>query len=683
MAAPRTVWGIDIGQCAVKAVKLNNVDGELQVEAFDIIEHPKILSQPDADRPQLIRVALEQFLARNSVAGSTICIAVPGQTSFTRFVKLPPVETKKIPEIVRFEADQQIPFPIPEVIWRWQTFQDADSPDVEVGIFAMKRENVTEMLDHFTQVDLQVDTVQMAPLALYNFMLFDGQAAEDGATLLVDVGADKTDLVVSDGARIWTRTIQIGGNNFTEALVKAFKLSFSKAERLKRQAATSKYARQIFQAMRPVFADLVQEMQRSVGYYTSLHRETRFKRLVGLGNGFRLPGLQKFLEQNLQIPVTRIDSYNKLSPSPTVNAPTFTENVLSFAVAYGLAVQGLDLAPVETNLLPEEIARKRQWSKKRPWFVAAAVVLLAFLAMPMFRSFSNRSLLAGPAPELREAQAVADSYMDLSNQLRRLQGQGSAERKLIESDISLYGYRNYWPSALAMLSQSVAAVATDQPLLDAYSKAATKEQRGAALAKIKAKARDQRRMIFIEEITVEYLRDVAAASLGMETGTPIESPTGGRKSRTERPTPRPTRQVQRGFKIIVTGRTPMGLKDTMAKLITPLFRRSREVAEAIGVLGIAKSAPVKNLATVGETGKTRTKTRLGPRGGVGFDPRMGTGPRTKTETDKGPAMPDPLLPDEDMTNDTRFVIGWVVTIDGEGVEIPKLDGGASVREVRR
>ena len=159
-------------------------------------------------------------------------MSVPGQTSFTRFVKLPPVETRKIPDIVRFEAEQQIPFAIEEVIWRYQTFQDPDSPDVEVGIFAMKRLDVDAVLSHFTDVGVAVDLVQMAPLSLYNFMTFDSQLAADGATLLADVGAEKTDLVVADGTRIWTRTIQIGGNSFTQALVRVFKLSFTKAEKL-------------------------------------------------------------------------------------------------------------------------------------------------------------------------------------------------------------------------------------------------------------------------------------------------------------------------------------------------------------------------------------------------------------------------------------------------------------------
>ena len=104
MAAPKSVWGIDIGQCALKALKLVEHDGQLQAEAFEIIEHTKVLSQPDADREALIHESLEQFFARHDVSESDLAIAVPGQTSFTRFVKMPPVDPKKIPELVRFEA---------------------------------------------------------------------------------------------------------------------------------------------------------------------------------------------------------------------------------------------------------------------------------------------------------------------------------------------------------------------------------------------------------------------------------------------------------------------------------------------------------------------------------------------------------------------------------------------------
>ena len=66
-------------------------------------------------------------------------MSVPGHAAFARFAKLPPVEPKKVPDIVKFEAMQQIPFPLDQVEWDYQTFVSPDSPDVEVGIFAITR----------------------------------------------------------------------------------------------------------------------------------------------------------------------------------------------------------------------------------------------------------------------------------------------------------------------------------------------------------------------------------------------------------------------------------------------------------------------------------------------------------------------------------------------------------------
>src|SRR5438045_6426985 len=120
MAKPYGVWGIDIGQCALKALRLELVDGQATATAFDYIEHPKILSQPDADPDQLTREALEKFLSRNQLGSDLVAISVAGQSGLARFVKLPPVEEKKIPDIVRFEAKQQIPLPLDAVGCEYQ-----------------------------------------------------------------------------------------------------------------------------------------------------------------------------------------------------------------------------------------------------------------------------------------------------------------------------------------------------------------------------------------------------------------------------------------------------------------------------------------------------------------------------------------------------------------------------------
>src|SRR5712692_3806696 len=145
------VWGIDLGQCALKAIRLENVDGQVTATAFDYIEHPKILSQPDADPDQLTREALELFLSRNKVKGDMVVISVPGQSGLARFVKLPPVEEKKVADIVKFEAKQQIPFPLEEVVWDFQKIGSGEVTDgfaleTEIGLFAMKRDMINRFL---------------------------------------------------------------------------------------------------------------------------------------------------------------------------------------------------------------------------------------------------------------------------------------------------------------------------------------------------------------------------------------------------------------------------------------------------------------------------------------------------------------------------------------------------------
>src|SRR5881275_2195420 len=172
------VWGIDLGQCALKALRVEMTDGEVTATAFDYIEYPKILSQPDADPDELTREALNKFLSRNTLRGDTVVIAVPGQSGLARFVKLPPVEEKKIGDIVKFEAKQQIPFPLDEVVWDYQKVGSGEVTDgfameTEIGLFAMKRDQISRSLAHFQDVNVEVHVIQMAPLALCNYVAYD------------------------------------------------------------------------------------------------------------------------------------------------------------------------------------------------------------------------------------------------------------------------------------------------------------------------------------------------------------------------------------------------------------------------------------------------------------------------------------------------------------------------------
>jgi hypothetical protein len=229
----------------------------------------------------------------------------------------------------------------------------------------------------------------MAPLALCNYVSYDllgkdlegGEGGKKQCIVALDIGADSSNLVITDGKRIiWQRHVPLGGNHFTRALTKDLKLTFAKAEHLKRNATKSVDKnidlKKILAALKPVLNDFVGEVQRSLGYFMNTHRDAQIAYMVGLGSAFRLPGLQRFLGEKLQLDVRKLQKLERLTGDSVMNQPAFNENVMSFAVAYGLALQGIKHARLLTNLLPPEIQVDRLIRAKKPWAVAAAASLL-------------------------------------------------------------------------------------------------------------------------------------------------------------------------------------------------------------------------------------------------------------------------------------------------------------------
>ena len=422
MAPSRAAWGIDIGQSALKAIKLrySETTGQVIAAAFDYVQYPKILSQPDAVPEEIIREAMHTFLSRNDLTGDLVGFSVPGHSSLVRFIQLPPVEVSKLGEIVKYEARQQIPFPLEEVIWDYQPVGNGIEEsgyllEAEVGLFAMKRDQVMNQLRPFTNAKVEVELIQIAPLGLFNVLSYDELGMRVGApsgetdyVIVLDMGCDNTTLMVSNGKKIWVRNIPIGGNHFTRALTKEMKLSFAKAEHLKCNATKSPDPRAVFQALRPVFNDFVSEIQRSVGFFSSVNRAAKITKVIGLGNGFKLAGLQKFLQQNLQYDVERPEAFKALVGDSVVNSPLFADNVLSFAVPYGVALQQLQQTAIQTTLLPPEIATERLVRSKKPWAVAtAAALMLGFAGATIGNGLAFSYI---DKPEFNDAQKEAEKY---------------------------------------------------------------------------------------------------------------------------------------------------------------------------------------------------------------------------------------------------------------------------------
>ncbi len=475
------VWGIDLGQAGLKAIRLQKEGDNVVATAFDYVEHTKLLSQPDADREALIREALEKFLSRNSLKGDTVCISVPGQSGLVRFVKLPPVAENKIADIVKFEAKQQIPFALDEVVWDYQKIGagmvvDGMAIDTEIGLFAMKRDIINREMAYYQDVGIDIHQIQMNSLALCNYAVFDqlgivppkpGEEAPDlvsgKCVAVLEIGTELTNLVITDGNKIiLQRTINVAGNNFTKALTKDLKMTFAKAEHLKRNATKplpkeGPDLKTILTSLRPVFNDLQNEVQRSLTYFANANRNAEIKKVVGLGNAFHLPGLQRFLAEKLQLEVLIPKAFEKVGGDSVVNEPAFKENILSFAVAYGLALQGLKLSKIQTNLLPPEIRVERLIKAKKPWVAVTAASLLLGLSTCGFNTYMQaRPFMDAKVQDQVKAAAAVKSTVEAGKKaFADMVTKTGEEKRSVETIIAGQQERANWLELMAYLQDAI------------------------------------------------------------------------------------------------------------------------------------------------------------------------------------------------------------------------------------
>jgi type IV pilus assembly protein PilM len=366
-----------------------------------------------------------------------------------------------------------MPFPIDEVIWDYQPLADEVVPgeEVEVALFAIKRATVYGFLTNLRLAGLEPDVVEISPLALYNFLVFD-RAVETG-TVIIDIGAGNTDLVIMDGEKFWTRNVSISGNDITRALQEKYQISFEEAENLKRKAATSRQAERLFGVMRPILDDLIGEIQRSIGYYKAQSRNVRIEQIILLGNVFKLKGLIGYFRKNLDYDVALLDSLRRVKLGAESDTRKFEAELPNYGAAIGLALQAMGLGRVDIDLMPRDVVRQRLLKRKIPWAAAAVGLLAVPIALGFGRVGRTHSEATGALPAI---QREIDSLTRKRGELDELSRNDTVEGQL--TDFAKPGdQRTLWIEAFDKLNKAFDTLDRDEFLVLAVRQIVPGERR--------------------------------------------------------------------------------------------------------------------------------------------------------------------------------------------------------------
>ncbi len=390
MLNTKTFLAVDFGAGSLKFAEFEiNEAGGLRLKNYGLKPLGPEGAQ-ESTREATILKALQEAITEYGIKAHTVNVCAPGFHVFSKFVKLPPVDAGKVTQIIQYEAQQNVPFPLEEVVWDYQILGSTASGELEVLLVAIKADIVEGLFRVTESAGLKLQLTDVSPAALCNAFRYNYGDLED-CTMLLDIGAKTCNLLFFEKGKVFSRSINLGANSITQDFANESKKKFDVAEKIKidegfvslggayeepenqDQAAISKIARQF---MTRLHIQVNQTMQ----FYRGQQGGSAPARLFLSGGASIMPYTAQFFAEKLNVPVEYFNPLRNVQIDPAINLEDLARVAHSLGEVVGLGLRNLAHCPVELNLMPESTLKWQSFNQKKPYLMAAVFSLVLVVA---------------------------------------------------------------------------------------------------------------------------------------------------------------------------------------------------------------------------------------------------------------------------------------------------------------
>jgi type IV pilus assembly protein PilM len=459
MSAPPRILSLNLGSQSVALAEFHGqAAGGLVLTAFRMRE---ILADPASEsaRNAHITNAIREMLGELEIDRGKVNYAVASQSVFARFVKLPSVDEEKIERIIGFEAQQNVPFPIDEVVWDYQLVGGGTDEQIQVVLVAIKADLLEAINGAIESAGLEPLLVDVATMALYNAFRYNYPDLT-GCSLLVDIGARTTNLLFVEPGKVFSRSVPIGGSSISSAIAKEMSEPLAAAEfRKKREGFVSlggAYAEpadpdiaRMSKIVRGTLTRLHAELMRSISHYRAQQQGTQPQRVFLAGGSASTPYMREFFLEKLQLPIEFFNPLRNVTVASAAVADQVSKSAHLLGELVGLALRSTTTCPMELNLAPASVVRAREMTKRRPFLLLAAACfilgLLAWSAYYIRAAYVERRVVAQLQEKLDVMRAVERRMTNLRREIAALDNVAIPLTTAIDE-------RNFWPALLEDLN---------------------------------------------------------------------------------------------------------------------------------------------------------------------------------------------------------------------------------------
>ncbi len=460
MAAQNRVITLNLGMQSLTMAEFRpSAAGGLILQAFRTTE---LLADPaaDASRVAQLKIAVKETAEPLKAKGSKVNYAISSQSVFTRFVRLPPVEEDKIEQIVTFEAQQNVPFPISEVVWDHQLVSGGGEARIEVVLVAIKFDMLEELNGTVEEGGLRAGVVDIGPMTLFNAFRYN-YSEMTGCSLLIDIGARTTNLIFIEPKKVFSRSIPIGGATVTGAVAKDFAEPFASAEERKKAGGfvglggayaehTDPDVARLAKIIRNTMTRLHAEIARSITFYRTQQQGAQPVRVFLAGGGSSMPYMREFFHEKLAMPVEYFNPMRNVAVAPELDPQEVGKHAHQLGEMVGLALRSVTDCPMELNLLPRSVVHARKLALQRPFFLLAAACVLLSMTAAWFYFFKTAQLKTEELDRIKPKIAVLKNFENKFAEARKeIKALQESAQPLVEAADD----RPYWAQILNDLNE--------------------------------------------------------------------------------------------------------------------------------------------------------------------------------------------------------------------------------------
>lgn len=416
--------GLDIGSRFIKLVELKREKDSITLAKVGIKEIPKDLK---LDRDKITTQLISQLLSENNIKPRSVNISANGQSVFVRFVKLLQVKEDKLKQTMRFEAQNQIPFSLNEVMWDWSLLDKDKNTSKKAVIVAIKKNLVEEMISKLNSVRLSTALIDVAPISVYNCMAFNEDYNDENIGSILDIGAKSTNFIIFNKGNIWIRSFPIAGERIEEA----------------KEQGTD---------------ELLAEVERSLEYYFTQQgeegpKEKKISQLFLTGGGI-MENMEAAFVSRFNIKPQALDPFRKLRVSKDAFQKLQSGGSKNqFSTVVGTALRGMADLKIEVNFLNETLTGRKASFQKRFYSglsMAAGALLLISFSIFMRQDYYIKKM------KLDKVEEMIETYRTYEPKIKKLREDENILRGKMDTLYQLASSRAVWLGIFKSISEILA-----------------------------------------------------------------------------------------------------------------------------------------------------------------------------------------------------------------------------------